>query len=81
MKLESEISRCVNDLTTKNLIISQLEDNYEKKASIAREEMSKNPNFNKEIADQNKKLKDISRQLEKDINNERLAKLELERSL
>lgn len=69
----------------KNSIIQRLETTFDEKVQRAKEELAKNPNLNKELFEENKKLQEKSRVLEREMNHERQnaekAKREIERSL
>jgi len=70
--LESEVTRYTDELNVKNSIIKRLENDFESKLSRAREELSKSPNISKDLVDENKKLLDINRNLEKDLAAEKM---------
>ena len=70
--MESEVTRYTDELNVKNSIIKRLENDFESKSSRAREELSKSPNISKDLVDENKKLLDINRNLEKDLAAEKM---------
>lgn len=82
--MESEVHSYRDELNVKNSIIKRLENDFESKLSRAREELSKNPNVNKDVLEDNKKLQERLRVLEKDYttekNNAERAKRDLERA-
>lgn len=63
--LESEINSCKDELNVKNSIIKRLESDFESKLSRARDELAKSPNVNKDVLEDNRKLQDRVRVLEK----------------
>ena len=70
--LESEVTRYTDELNVKNSIIKRLENDFESKLSRAREELSKSPNISKDLVEENKKLLDRNRALEKDLAAEKM---------
>ena len=52
-------------MNVKNSIIKRLESDFEGKLSRAREELAKNPNVGSEIAEENKRLLEKNRNLER----------------
>ena len=63
--LESEVNKYNDELNVKNSIIKRLENDFESKLSRAREELAKSPNVNKDVLEDNRKLQDRVRVLEK----------------
>lgn len=64
--LESEVNKYNDELNVKNSIIKRLENDFESKLSRAREELAKSPNVNKDVLEENKRLLEKSRALEKE---------------
>ena len=69
--LESEINSCKDELNVKNNIIKRLESDFQSKLSRARDELGKSPNFNKDVLEDNKKLQEKIRSLEKECATEK----------
>lgn len=82
--LESEVTRYTDELNVKNSIIKRLENDFDSKLSRAREELSKSPNISKDLVEENRKLMEKTRSLEKDLAAEKMnadrAKRELDRA-
>lgn len=83
--LEYEWKKLSDELEIKNNIIKRLETDFETRLTRARDELAKNPNLNKELFEENKKLQEKNRTLEKEASAEKLTadrnRKELERSL
>jgi DNA repair exonuclease SbcCD ATPase subunit len=83
-RLESEVSKLDEENQIKTSIIKRLEGDFEVRVSRVKEEFSKSPNVSKEALEDNRKLQDKIRALERDIAAEKAgvdrAKKELERN-
>ncbi len=57
----------------KTSVIKRLETDFEARVSRVKDDLAKNPNLSKEILEENKKLQDKIRGLERDIATEKAA--------
>jgi hypothetical protein len=63
--LEREVQKYRDEVNSKNNIIQRLQNDFEIKLTRTKEEMARNPNLNREIADSNRDLQEKNRQLER----------------
>lgn len=69
--MENEISKLDEENKIKTSIIKRLEGDFELRVSKVREEFSKSPSVGKESLEENRKLQDKIRALERDVASEK----------
>ena len=69
--MENDVSKLDEENKIKTSIIKRLESDFEIRVSRVKEEFSKSPNVSKEALEENRKLQDKIRALERDIATEK----------